>query len=314
MQQKIQRKKNSAILIGFAWACISGVMIYFVYNTIDLFTLYVILGLITVTLYFISGFFFKAPVLFLYDVMIYPGGILIAAFLNTLSPKWVFVPNIQNFIISNYFGLLFFYLFLSICGYYLLRSLTGFEVTNQNSIISFNYILKSGEKDHIELLKNHLEKYQDTKLKEKNVDKTKIISFEIEPNRYSIILTPENDSFEVNVLSYKMSSDILCEPDIEEAEVISEIINALFSVWKKQGYVNKWDITESSKFDEKSKKMVMELFSNGKTPFSLQSLEEINFLTTDWLKQNKKAILKYIIVAIISPLFVYLITKLFEQG
>lgn len=313
MEQRVQRKNYSVKLIGLSWAFISGVLLYFTLNTVNLFTLYVILGLIAFVIYLLAGFFLKAPALLIYNCLIYPLGIIVASLLNILSSKWTFEPNPLGFVFTNFFGLLVFYLFISIVGFYLLRSITGYEITQPNPIISFNYSLRADNDDYIELLEKYLLLYKDVTPEKKIKSNRTSIDFIIKPNRYSVIFTHKKDrEYEVNILAYQMRSDILCEADKEKAEITSAVINTLFSIWKEQGHIDYWIENKNPEFNEQLRKDLVEKIGNGKFPFPITTIKQVKFFTSDWLKQNKKEIVKYIIVAILSPIIIYFITQLFE--
>jgi len=201
-----------------------------------------------------------------------------------------------------------FYLMASFIALPLLRSITGYEVTQPNPITSYDYSLISAEEDPIELLSDYISLYKDVSLKIHEQENMTWINFVIEPNHYSVVFIPKNNrEDEVNLLAYKMRSDILCEADQGEAEITSAVINTLFLKWKDRGYITDWHEKEKPEFREQTRKILIQKIGRAKTPLTLASLQQIRSFSIDWLKQHKKEIIKYALTAIISPIALYLI-------
>lgn len=314
LERRIRHKNNAVWIVALTWTIISGIFFYLCYLTINPLGLFTILSLITFVIYVIVGFTLKVPELLFRNVFFYPFGIIVAQTLNQISSRWNYTieMNIIGFGISNWIALLLLYVASSVSAFILLRLTTGYEITLPNPISSFSYYLKSSEENPIELLKSRIKLFENVSLKIVKQKELTWMKFKIRPNRYTIVFVPKNkNEYEVNLFTYQMRSDTLCEADKEEADTIVSIINTLFTTWRKQEHIDQWQTENTPKRSEELKEALAEGYiSRAEIPLKIPSLRQIRYDAVDSLKRNKKQIATIIATATITSLIAYLITLL----
>jgi hypothetical protein len=276
--------------------------------------LWVILGLITFTINVSIGLALKARTLLIRNVLFYPFGIVVAEILNMVSLKWTYAENNSpvGFGIINGLGLFCFYILAFMFSITVLGFFVKYETSTQNPISSYSYYLKSSKKNTTELLQSFIRKLRNvypTIVEEKERTWMK---FNIDPNDYAIAFVPRNEhEAEVNILSCQTRSDMLCEAEKEEAELIDSMINALFTTWKKQGYVDEWRTENSPQYAEESRDALLkEYTATTKFPVGSAYVKKLRYNMVEWTKRNRE-IIRIIVTAIISPIVVYLIIHFF---
>ena len=316
LENRIRRKNVAVWLVGLLWILLSGVFFYLCYFSIDILGIVTILTIVAFAIHVSVGFTLKTPALLIRNMAVYPFGIVVAQILNEASPKWNYSEwaNPVNFSVAYWFGFLILYMMSSILAFFLLRSVTGYETTQRNPIVSYSFRLGSTKEDIIVgYLKNFIRLFENAKpkiIKEKELTWMK---FQILPNSYAIAFAPRNGKMcEVNLCSYQMRSDILCEPMKEEAEIIASVVNGIFTALKKQGAIDDWRTENTPKYSEIAKDALLRTYANpAKIPLKIPSIQQTVGNTIDWIERNKKQIIIIIFTAIISPIIVYVVTRSF---
>lgn len=313
LEYRIRYKNRVVWLVGLSWIIFSGILFYLFYTAVNTLGLYIILSLITFVMHVSIGLTLKTPNLLIRNIAIYPFGIVVAQILNEISTRWIYAEITPvSFGLWNWMALFFCYIFSLGASSSLLRLTIGYETTSQNPINSQSYYLKSTKEDAIELLKNFINRlFRNISPKIVKENELTWMKFDIKPNNYAIAFVSKNENeAEVNLLTCQIRSDILCEADKEETEIIVSIINALFTTWKKQEYIDEWRTENAPKYSEDLKEALLKTYiSPTKIPLKTPPMQEIKRNSKDWIKRNKKGI-GIFVLGIISTLIASFITRL----
>lgn len=259
------------------------------------------------------GLALRAPKLIARNVPVYPFGIVAALVLNEIAPKWFYTGGSDpiGFGILVWFGLFIFYSVASGTAFVLLRFAIGYETTLQNPIIAHTFYLKSKEEDPVEMLRDFVDLFQHASPSINEEGHSSWLKFELVPNKYAIAFTPKKEEgVEVNILSYQIQRDVICEADEEESEVVVSMIDSLYSTWKKQGYVDVWQTENSPEYSEELRDALLKTYTATiKIPFKIPSIQRVKHNITELLRRNKKEVVLIILTAIVSPVIVHFIIQ-----
>lgn len=313
-EERIRYKSNAAWIVGLSWVALSAAILYLFSPGITMSSFCIIFGLVAFAIYISVGFALKAPTILIRNFLVYPFAIPVAQIANLISPRWTYDPNMNPlaFALVYMTTLMVLYMLTSGVSSFILKFATGVETYFQEPIASFSYSGRSGKADMVSVMRDFLGIFKDLSaklVKEKNVT---WIRFYYSLNTYAIAIVSVDHNQEVNIFACSLRNDVLCSPFQEELEVTTSMLDAYLTTKKEQGYLDDWKVEAASKDTEALKATFFRtLTSASETRLKAFSFGQIRRDVIRWLKANKKTVIGYALVAIVAPLIVGLLLRLF---